>query len=32
MDADQSTYYGDLLWLFLMAELWHRNHVEGVTA
>jgi asparagine synthase (glutamine-hydrolysing) len=32
MDADQSTYYGDLLWLFLMAELWHRNHVEGVAA
>jgi asparagine synthase (glutamine-hydrolysing) len=32
MDADQSTYYGDLLWLFLMAELWHRNHVEGVGA
>ncbi len=32
MDADQSTYYGDLLWLFLMAELWHRNHVEGVPA
>jgi asparagine synthase (glutamine-hydrolysing) len=32
MDSDQSTYYGDLLWLFLMAELWHRNHVEGVAA
>jgi asparagine synthase (glutamine-hydrolysing) len=32
MDADQSTYYGDLLWLFLMAELWHRNHAEGVPA
>lgn len=32
MDADQSTYYGDLLWLFMMAELWHRNHVEGVAA
>jgi len=25
-------YYGDLLWLFLTAELWHRTHVEGVTA
>src|SRR6266853_902374 len=32
MDLDESTYYGDLLWLFLMAELWHRNHIEGVTA
>jgi asparagine synthase (glutamine-hydrolysing) len=32
MDADHSTYYGDLLWLFLTAELWHRNHVEGVPA
>lgn len=26
MDADNSTYYGDLLWLFLMCELWHRQH------
>jgi len=32
MDADTSTYYGDLLWLFLMAELWHRCHVEGIPA
>ena len=28
MDTDNSTYYGDLLWLFLVAELWHRHHVE----
>jgi len=28
MDADNSTYYGDLLWLFLVAELWHRRHLE----
>lgn len=28
MDADTSTYYGDLLWLFMMLELWHRHHVE----
>jgi len=26
MDSDNSTYYGDLLWLFLMCELWHRQH------
>jgi len=26
MDGDNSTYYGDLLWLFLMCELWHRQH------
>ncbi len=32
MDADTSTYYGDLLWLFLMAELWHRQHVGKVAA
>jgi asparagine synthase (glutamine-hydrolysing) len=26
MDADTSTYYGDMLWLFLMVELWYRRH------
>jgi asparagine synthase (glutamine-hydrolysing) len=25
MDSDSSTYYGDLLWIFLMAELWYRQ-------
>ena len=29
MDGDSSTYYGDLLWLFMMLELWHRHHVES---
>jgi asparagine synthase (glutamine-hydrolysing) len=29
MDDDSSPFYGDLLWLFLMLELWHRHHVEG---
>jgi asparagine synthase (glutamine-hydrolysing) len=29
MDQDTTTYMGDLLWLFLMLELWHRGHVEG---
>ena len=29
MDSDASTYYGDLLWLFMMGELWHRHHVES---
>jgi len=32
MDADSSTYYGDLLWLFLMGELWHRNQMQEVAA
>lgn len=29
MDKDNKTYFGDLLWLFIMLELWHRHHVEG---
>lgn len=32
MDADNSTYYGDLLWLFLMTELWHRHQMQEVAA
>jgi len=29
MDQDNTSYYGDILWPFLMLELWHRHHVEG---
>ena len=29
MDQDNSPFYGDVLWPFLMLELWHRQHVEG---
>jgi asparagine synthase (glutamine-hydrolysing) len=29
MEQDQTPYFGDLLWTFLMLELWHRRHVEG---
>lgn len=29
MEQDATPYYGDLLWSFLMLELWHRKHVEG---
>jgi asparagine synthase (glutamine-hydrolysing) len=29
MDQDNTPYYGDILWPFLMLELWHRNHMEG---
>lgn len=32
MDADNSTYYGDLLWLFLMTELWQRHQMQEVAA
>jgi len=32
MDEDDKTYFGDLLWLFVMLELWHRHHVEGNAA
>jgi asparagine synthase (glutamine-hydrolysing) len=30
MDGDaSSTFYGDVMWIFLMLELWHRHHVEN---
>lgn len=29
MDADQGVYFGDILWLFLILELWHRRHIEA---
>jgi len=29
MKQDDTPYFGDLLWVFLMLELWHRRHVEG---
>ena len=29
LDQDDTPYYGDLLWVFLMLELWHRKHVAG---
>jgi asparagine synthase (glutamine-hydrolysing) len=29
MQQDDTPYYGDLIWAFLMLELWHRQHVEG---
>lgn len=33
MEKDDTTpYYGDLLWPFLMLELWHRRHIEGGAA
>jgi asparagine synthase (glutamine-hydrolysing) len=28
MDRDQTPFYGDVLWPFLMLELWYRKHVE----
>jgi asparagine synthase (glutamine-hydrolysing) len=31
LEGDDTPYYGDLLWVFLMLELWHRKHVEGPT-
>jgi asparagine synthase (glutamine-hydrolysing) len=30
-DADDSTYYGDSLWSFLVLELWHRAFVDSPT-
>jgi len=32
MDEDNTPYYGDILWLPFMLELWHRRHVEGGSA
>jgi asparagine synthase (glutamine-hydrolysing) len=29
MEHDNTSYFGDLLWIFLMLELWHRQHVEA---
>lgn len=29
MQNDDTPYFGDLLWSFLVLELWHRIHVEG---
>jgi asparagine synthase (glutamine-hydrolysing) len=29
LEQDNTPYYGDLLWVFLMLELWHRQHVDG---
>ena len=29
MDQDATPYYGDILWVLLMLELWHRRHVSG---
>lgn len=28
MDRDDTSFFGDVLWEFLMLELWHRRHVE----
>jgi len=28
MQNDHTPYFGDILWVFLMLELWHRQHVE----
>ena len=29
MDRDATPYFGDLLWVFLILELWHRQHVDA---
>lgn len=29
LERDDTPYFGDLLWVFLMLELWHRRHMEG---
>jgi asparagine synthase (glutamine-hydrolysing) len=31
MQQDDTPYFGDLLWIFLVLELWHRQHVEVAT-
>jgi asparagine synthase (glutamine-hydrolysing) len=31
MDKDDTPFYGDVLWPFLMLELWHRHHIESAT-
>ena len=29
LEQDNTPYFGDLLWMFLTLELWHRRHLEG---
>jgi len=29
MQKDDTPYFGDLLWIFLVLELWHRRHLEA---
>jgi asparagine synthase (glutamine-hydrolysing) len=29
MEHATTPYFGDLLWVFLMLELWHRQHMDG---
>jgi asparagine synthase (glutamine-hydrolysing) len=31
LEQDDTPYFGDLLWVFLMLELWHRRHVAGAS-
>jgi asparagine synthase (glutamine-hydrolysing) len=31
MERDDTPFYGDVLWPFLMLELWHRRHIENAT-
>jgi asparagine synthase (glutamine-hydrolysing) len=31
-EADDSPYYGDTLWTFLVLELWHRQYVDAAVA
>jgi hypothetical protein len=28
-DQDHTSFYADVLWVFLILELWHRQHVEA---
>jgi len=30
LERDDGPYFGDLLWVFLMLELWQRRHISGV--
>jgi asparagine synthase (glutamine-hydrolysing) len=29
-DEEKSSYYGTYIWYFMMLELWHRQHADGV--
>jgi asparagine synthase (glutamine-hydrolysing) len=31
LQQDETPYFGDLLWIFVVLELWHRQHVEVAT-
>jgi len=32
MNASYPAYYGEVMWVLIMLELWHRRHFDGAAA